>query len=307
MNGAMRRPKIQYHAVQFRALAYLLSVGVVVASIAGGGCQKKQPGDGSSSSGDGGTPSQVSETPDTSKASAQPVDIPELPDGVDFVDGVTGAISGTVTISEAAKGQSAVTSGTYQMGSKPECAALHGHAPQLEMVTVGDGNGLANVFVSIKAAELSGYKFARPSKPAEIDQKGCLYSPHIWGVQTNQDIKLINSDAFLHNVKVNDNRPMNEAMNSVGSVIKKGWFKRPQVPVTFQCEVHPWMRSYACVVEHPCWGVTDGNGKVTIRNVPPGTYTLEFWHEPAPGIKPLKSVSVTVAAGAAASFSAEYN
>ena len=49
------------------------------------------------------------------------------------------------------------------------------------------------------------------------------------------------------------------------------------IPV--KCNVHPWMRSYIGVVGHPFFAVTGDDGTFTIKGLPPGTYTLEAWHE----------------------------
>ena len=57
------------------------------------------------------------------------------------------------------------------------------------------------------------------------------------------------------------------------------------------------MRAYACVVNHPCYAVTGAQGEFKIENVPPGRYTVDFWHERAPGIKKPDPVEVEVRAG----------
>ncbi len=49
------------------------------------------------------------------------------------------------------------------------------------------------------------------------------------------------------------------------------------IPV--KCNVHPWMRAYIGVVSHPFFAVTGDDGTFTIKGLPPGTYTIEVWHE----------------------------
>ena len=49
------------------------------------------------------------------------------------------------------------------------------------------------------------------------------------------------------------------------------------IPV--KCNVHPWMRSYIGVVNHPFFAVTGDDGTFTIKGLPPGKYTVEAWHE----------------------------
>jgi hypothetical protein len=61
------------------------------------------------------------------------------------------------------------------------------------------------------------------------------------------------------------------------------------IPV--KCNVHPWMRAYIGVVSHPFFAVTGEDGTFTIKGLPPGTYTLEAWHEKYG----TKDVQITVA------------
>ena len=46
-----------------------------------------------------------------------------------------------------------------------------------------------------------------------------------------------------------------------------------------KCDVHGWMQAYIRVDDHPYHAVTDARGKFRIEGIPPGTYTLELWHE----------------------------
>ena len=56
-------------------------------------------------------------------------------------------------------------------------------------------------------------------------------------------------------------------------------FDREEVPVTLVCDLHNWMKSYVCVVDHPFFAVTDAEGRFTIEGLPPGKYSLRTWHE----------------------------
>ena len=50
--------------------------------------------------------------------------------------------------------------------------------------------------------------------------------------------------------------------------------------VPFKCDVHGWMSAYVGVLDHPYFGTTAPDGTVVLGNLPPGTYTIEAWHEP---------------------------
>lgn len=141
---------------------------------------------------------------------------------------------------------------------------------------VGSDNGLANVFVYIK----QGAQKAPAAGEAQLlDQVGCMYEPYVMGVVTGQKFKIRNSDALLHNVHATPkvNAEFNFAQVTKGQVNEKS-FDKPEVLVRMKCDVHPWMFAYIGVVDHPYFAVTDKDGNFTIRNVPPGKYTVEAYH-----------------------------
>ncbi len=207
----------------------------------------------------------------------------------------TGSITGTVKAPANVPPMQ-----NYDMSAKAECAHLHPQGtPKLELIVKGEGGGLRDVFVEVTKGLHEAYEVPAPSGQVTIDQKGCVYLPHVFGVRVNQDILIKNSDAFPHNVKVESGRPFNEGVNAGQPLTKKKWFKKTGKNA-FKCDYHSWMQSWACVVDHPCYAVTDSNGKFEIKGVPPGKYTISFWHETAPGLKKPEDVEVEVAAGAAA-------
>ena len=61
-------------------------------------------------------------------------------------------------------------------------------------------NTIGNVIVQIKTGLPTDSKYDPPSKPAVLDQIGCIYTPHILAVQTGQTVKFKNSDKVPHNV-----------------------------------------------------------------------------------------------------------
>lgn len=199
-------------------------------------------------------------------------------------------ITGTVTVTGTAP-----PLGNVDMGQKPECVQAHAGQPvPKDNLTVGEKNELQDCFVYIKKG-LEKYKFEPAAAPAVIDQKGCMYSPHVWGIQVNQDLEIRNSDPFQHNINVKENNPFNEAMTKgQPPVLRRKWFKKEGVPTHFQCDVHSWMHSYACVVKHPYWAVTPKNGKFTITGLPPGKYTVSVWHEVLPSLKPPAQADVEI-------------
>jgi hypothetical protein len=177
------------------------------------------------------------------------------------------------------------------MGAKPECARQHTSPQKSEEVIVNSNGTLRNVFVWVKSG-LPNYQWPVPSTPVSIDQKGCMYAPHVLGVQTNQAIEIDNSDPTNHNIHPMPtvNREWNESQPpNAGKLMKS--FPREEVMIPVKCNVHPWMRAYIGVVSHPFFAVTADDGTFTLKGLPPGTYVIEAWQEKY-GVKDL---TVTVA------------
>jgi plastocyanin len=175
------------------------------------------------------------------------------------------------------------------MSGEPDCAAQYSGSPTTETVVSNNGTR-ANVFVYIKEG-LSGAA-APSSSPVNVNQEGCRYHPHVIGLQVGQPLTYQNSDGLLHNVKANpaENRPFNMSQpNNMTSAERT--FATPEIMIPVVCDVHGWMSMYIGVVDNPYFAVSDDGGSFTIRNVPPGTYTVEAWHERY-GVQ---TMSVTVA------------
>lgn len=164
------------------------------------------------------------------------------------------------------------------MNADPVCAGAHSTPVETQKV-VGSAGKLAHVFVYVKSG-LSGGSYPAPAEKKVLDQQGCQYTPHVQGIQTGQVLVIKNSDPTLHNIHAlpTANQEFNQAQPVQNMEFEKT-FDKPEVMVHFKCDVHPWMSSYVGVVEHPFYAVSDESGTFNIENLPPGTYTLEAWHE----------------------------
>lgn len=165
------------------------------------------------------------------------------------------------------------------MSGEPFCMQAN-HAPVYPPVVVTGKNGaLANVVVYVKAG-LGRYRYEQPAAHAELDQNGCMFAPHVLAVMANQPIEIRNDDATVHNI---------HAMPS----INRGWnrseepghppfqvsFPIPEHAIPIVCNVHPWMRAFVFVFDDPYFAVTTKTGTFALKNLPPGTYTVEAWQE----------------------------
>jgi plastocyanin len=165
-----------------------------------------------------------------------------------------------------------------RMGVDPMCSRANaGKRVMQETVLADKDGGLANVFVRIVGTLP---RTPAPTQPVVIDQRGCVYVPRVVGVRVGQTLQVRNSDALLHNVHsvstrqnaFNVGQPMQGMTNDFR-------LKDEEVMLPIKCDVHRWMTTYVGVVSHPYFAVTERDGRFTIGDVPPGSYTLEIWHE----------------------------
>ena len=159
----------------------------------------------------------------------------------------------------------------------PKCQQMHPQGMEKRVVDV-TGGGLANVFVWLKSGVTGTYP--PPTEPVLLDQQGCEYHPHIITVRTGESVTIRNSDDTLHNIHP---RPAVNKEFNIGQA-RKGMeasrtFDKQEVLIPVGCDVHPWMRSFIAVVDHPFYAVTKADGTYEIKNVPPGDYEVEVVHE----------------------------
>ena len=139
--------------------------------------------------------------------------------------------------------------------------------------------GLENVFVYVKDG-LGDRTFPVPATPVVLDQQGCTYVPRVFGIQAGQPLEIRNSDDTLHNIHAlpANNREFNRGQGLKG-IRNTHVFTTKEVMVPFNCDVHKWMNAWVGVLDHPFYAVSGRGGAFEIGGLPPGTYTIEAWHE----------------------------
>jgi len=166
------------------------------------------------------------------------------------------------------------------MDATPACARMHSGPVYSEEAVLNKNGTLKNVFVWIKAG-LPAREWPTPAASVKLDQRGCIYSPHVLGIMVNQTMEISNSDDTNHNIHPlpRVNREWNESQPPKGDVKVKSFAREEMPPILFKCNVHPWMRAWVGVVSHPFFAVTGDDGAFVLKEVPAGDYTPEAWHE----------------------------
>jgi len=173
------------------------------------------------------------------------------------------------------------TNPRIDMSEEAACKNKYPAPPTAETVVVNPNGTLANVFVYVKAGLPAGATYPAPTTPVELDQSGCRYHPHVLGIRVGQPLNIKNSDPLLHNIKAKavKNRPFNVSQPNVTTTPTVRTFAQPEVMVSLECNVHGWMNAFVGVLPHPFFAVTGADGGFSLKGLPPGTYTIEAWHE----------------------------
>ena len=231
-----------------RHLIILAFVGIVAASCGGG------------------------EAPSTTPAPVDPLGAPAAGKTVDR--STAGAVSGSVQYTGEPGRKVRI-----RMNADPNCAAKHTSRVYAQDLQISEDGALHNAFVWVKSG-LDDYTFQPPAEPVSLDQRGCIYTPHVLGIQAGQVLEVMNNDDTTHNINPSpsNNRDWNVSQAPASVPIQKR-FARSEVMIPVKCNVHPWMKSYIGVVAHPYFTVTGSDGGYSLEGLPPGEYTVEVWHE----------------------------
>lgn len=180
----------------------------------------------------------------------------------------SGIIRGTVVLAGKAPPTATIPNQPCHAGAKPF---------KEETVVADESGHLQNVIVFLEDPPPSPR--AREFPPVVLDQVNCQYVPHVVALRTRQILHVTTHDPTLHNVHgmCTANEPFNFALVAPGESRDLSFLQPELFPV--RCDVHPWMKAYVQVFDHPYFAVTDKNGHFEISHIPPGTYTLAAWQE----------------------------
>ena len=186
----------------------------------------------------------------------------------------TGSITGTISFDGTVPERS-------RLRISPECSDQRDEDdPALSEALIVNDGALQNVFVYVSAGLPDGYSYAKPDEAAVMDQVGCMYVPHVMGVQAGQTIRIENTDPFQHNIHPTPeiNRGFNESTPNAESFLVKS-FLIPEMGISVKCDVHAWMQAWIHVMDHPYFVTTDATGNFAIEGLPAGEYTVTARHE----------------------------
>jgi len=170
-----------------------------------------------------------------------------------------------------------------------------GEAIPSQVYVVGKDGGVQNVEVFLKDIS-TGKALATDPVAISLVNSHCMFRPRVQAATVGQKVTISSEDPVLHNT-----HPQNSETNATIYNIAlpyKGFSVTKPLPATPQlikvkCDAHEWMHAWIWEFDHPYFATTGDDGRFTIKDVPPGTYTLVAWQEAAGE----KSMPVTVTAG----------
>ncbi len=147
-----------------------------------------------------------------------------------------------------------------------------------EALLVGPDRGIKNAVVFLRTMA-GGTSLSLPASNPVIDQRDCVYAPHVLLVPAGATVDIKNSDGILHNIHTysEKNPAFNTAQPKFKKIISKT-FAQPEI-IRVTCDVHDWMTAWVVVQDHPYYALTDATGAFQLGDVPPGEYELRVWHE----------------------------
>jgi plastocyanin len=152
-----------------------------------------------------------------------------------------------------------------------------GKEKDAEDIVLSPEKGIRNVVVSLQSPP-PGAKWPVALPIVQMDQQQCVFVPRVVVVPVGGTVEFLNTDRLLHNLhsdstgnpKFNRTQPRGRTIPIM--------LKKPEI-IRVDCDLHPWMRAWVVVADHPFYTVTNAQGEFMLDNVPPGEYTLQLWQE----------------------------
>jgi plastocyanin len=152
-----------------------------------------------------------------------------------------------------------------------------GKEKDAEDIVLSPEKGIRNVVVSLQPPP-PGAKSPAVLPIVQMDQEQCVFVPRIVVVPAGGTVEFLNSDRLLHNLHSNSKgNPMFNRTQPRGRTIPIV-LKEPEI-FRVDCDLHPWMRAWVVVAEHPFYAITNTQGEFVLDNVPAGEYILQLWQE----------------------------
>ncbi len=140
----------------------------------------------------------------------------------------------------------------------------------------------------------------KTSQIPQLVQKNKSFHPSLLVIPVGGKVEFPNHDPFFHNVfSLFEGKRFDLGLYESGTT-RFVQFDKPGVSFIF-CNIHSQMSAVVIALTTPYYAISDARGEVSIPNVPPGRYQLQFFHSSVtPDELRAMSREITVAPGDAA-------
>ena len=144
-------------------------------------------------------------------------------------------------------------------GANLDCKHLHDGKVHYEDVVINQNDTLKDTLVYVRGKPKGDHKAS--SQPVVVDQKGCIFIPHVAAVMVSQPMEFLNGDLSLHNIRDEPKKqtPFNISQTNKGMKYAHQ-FEAAEIGIPLRCDVHHWMVASAHVLSHPFFAVTGEQG-----------------------------------------------
>ena len=205
----------------------------------------------------------------------------------------TGALEGYVRLA----GESRPAPTRVQNTTDPEACGLE-HSLE-DLVLSAETRGVQHVIGTLVDVPTDRLPVGPPQRLV-IDNYACRFIPHVAVARVGDTIVAKNSDPIFHTTHYYGPLTFNVALPMKGMTVSRV-FRRSGI-ISVLCDTHGWMRAFVRVDVHPFHAVSDELGFLRIFGIPPGSYTLELWHETLG----TQQVQVEIRSGETARLDIEY-
>ena len=149
--------------------------------------------------------------------------------------------------------------------------------------------GIRNVVLYLYTGR-SGYRDPlekRPAKTVTLTTKDCRFDPHVIAIQAGDTLEILPGDPLGHNANLNffANKPQGISVPPMAKRVIPIAEAEPGV-IPIDCNIHPWMRAYAVILDHPLVAISDEHGQIEIEGLPTGRLPFRLFHEAADAVIP---------------------
>lgn len=135
------------------------------------------------------------------------------------------------------------------------------------------------------------------SRRFELATDRCRLLPQVQAAIAGGMLNVLSLDRLVHRLQFSRAGAAGTVEHveqfDAGQVVPRESVLRLPGPVTVSSDAFPWLRAWIHVFDHPYATVTSNDGAFALDSIPPGEYTLAFWH-PSTG---QRDTTVTVSRG----------